>query len=189
MSWSLFTSNVLERLNNPNSIESIDDVAELYATEYDKAVKGGFDVVHFIPITTGNVEGMKSLFKLALLQGSNSSSPSFSLITEFGKGVLQYWTGATMTLSIPLLPAPGSLINILVTTNNVVNPGTWAPQPPLPANNSTSIMVNQFVLAATAHLGTVSGLINTTSLYPAPPSPTGTPLPGVIPWTGYTVPS
>lgn len=188
MSWSLFTSNVSRRLNNPNSIESIDDVAELYATEYDKAIKRGFDTIHFIPIATGNVEGMKSLFKLALLQGSNSSSPSFSLITEFGKGVQVYWTGATMKPSIPVLPAPGSIVNISVTSNSVINPGTWAPQPPLPPNNSTSLMVNQFVLAATTHLLTISGIINTISLYPAPPSPTGTPLPGVIAWSGYTIP-
>ena len=186
MSWSVFSSNILRRIDNLNSLESIDDVAELYATEYDKAVKRGYDIVNFIPISVGNVEAMKSLFKIALFMGSKSTSPSFSLVTEMGKGVLAYWTGGTMSsLPIPLIPAPGSILNISVVSNNVLSPGTWPPQPPLPPNSDTSLMLNQFVAAASIHLTTISGLITTTSLYPMVPTPT--PAPGAIPWTGYSV--
>lgn len=187
MSWELFKANVSFRLNNPKSIESIDDVASLYATQYDLAIKRGFDSVNFIPLSVGNKAGMESLFKLALFQGSKTNSPSFSLINEFGKGILAYWTGATMSaLPIPVIPAPGSTSNLAVISNNVVNPGVWSPQPPIPPNNNTSLMLNQFVITATLHLTTISGVITTTSLYPAVPAPI--PGPGVIPWTGYTIP-
>jgi hypothetical protein len=52
----------------------------------------------------------------------------------------------------------------------------------LPTNN-TSIIIDEFIAYATAHLGTVSGVVNTVSLYP----PLGTPGPGVVLWSGYTV--
>jgi putative chitinase len=52
----------------------------------------------------------------------------------------------------------------------------------LPTNN-TEIILNDFISTATAHLTTISGVVNTISLYP----PSGTPGPGILPWTGYTV--
>jgi hypothetical protein len=52
----------------------------------------------------------------------------------------------------------------------------------LPTNN-TSIIIDEFIAYATAHLQTVSGVINTVSLYP----PLGTPGPGIVLWSGYTV--
>jgi putative chitinase len=54
-----------------------------------------------------------------------------------------------------------------------------------PTNNPASI-IDEFINYATQHLTTVSGVINTISLYPAVPSPV--PGPGVINWVGYTVP-
>jgi len=50
-------------------------------------------------------------------------------------------------------------------------------------NNNTSLIIDDFINYATAHLSTISGVINTISLYP----PIQTPGPGVILWTGYTV--
>ena len=50
-------------------------------------------------------------------------------------------------------------------------------------NNNTSLIIDDFINYATAHLSTISGVINTVSLYP----PLQTPGPGVILWTGYTV--
>ena len=51
-----------------------------------------------------------------------------------------------------------------------------------PTNNS-ELIVNDFIQYAQSHLATVSGIVNTVSLYP----PLGTPSPGVVQWTGYTV--
>jgi hypothetical protein len=53
----------------------------------------------------------------------------------------------------------------------------------LQPTNNTSIIIDDFIAYATAHLQTVSGVINTVSLYP----PLGTPGPGVVLWSGYTV--
>lgn len=50
-------------------------------------------------------------------------------------------------------------------------------------NSNTSLIIDDFINYATAHLSTIGGVINTVSLYP----PLQTPGPGVIIWTGYTV--
>jgi hypothetical protein len=49
--------------------------------------------------------------------------------------------------------------------------------------DNTGLIIDEFIRYATQHLNTVTGVISTTSLYP----PVGTPGPGVINWTGYTV--
>jgi len=49
--------------------------------------------------------------------------------------------------------------------------------------DDTGLIVDEFIRYATQHLNTVTGIISTTSLYP----PLGTPGPGIINWTGYTV--
>ena len=43
MSWQVFKDNILRYANNPDAIQDIDTVAKVYATEYDAAVKRGFD--------------------------------------------------------------------------------------------------------------------------------------------------
>lgn len=55
----------------------------------------------------------------------------------------------------------------------------------IPPNNNPELFINDFILYATGHLASVSGIINTVSLYPAAPTPI--PGPGVIVWTGYQV--
>lgn len=187
MSWSIFKSNVLRKTNTDNN-NSVDEVAKIWAEEYDAAIKRGKDLVNLESIQTGNKSIMETLFKVALLNGlSAQPGQPFSLVSEFGNGVKAYWTGAQMSpFPIPLIPAPGSIQNIAVNSNIVTNPGTWPPQPPILPNDNPGLMVDQFILAATIHLSTISGIINTTSLYPAVPTPT--PAPGVIPWVGYLVP-
>ena len=186
MSWSLFKQNILRKTNPTNGEKSIDDIASIWASEYDSAIKTGKDIVNLIGIQNGNTSVMESLFKLALTQGQNSSSSTFSLVTEFGNGVKAYWAGATMQLfPIPLIPAPGSIQNIAVNSNAVINPGVWTPQIPISPTNNSELIIDQFINAATLHLTTISGIIQTTSLYPSTPTPI--PSPGVIAWTGYTV--
>ena len=50
-------------------------------------------------------------------------------------------------------------------------------------NNNTTLIIDDFINYATAHLSTIGGIINTVSLYP----PLQTPGPGIIIWTGYTI--
>ena len=49
--------------------------------------------------------------------------------------------------------------------------------------NNTGLIIDDFINYATAHLSTISGVVNTISLYP----PLQTPGPAVILWSGYTV--
>jgi hypothetical protein len=48
---------------------------------------------------------------------------------------------------------------------------------------NTGLIVDEFIRYATNHLTTVSGIITTVSLYP----PAGTPSPGIVNWSGYSV--
>ena len=48
----------------------------------------------------------------------------------------------------------------------------------------TALIVDEFIRNATTHLTTISGIVNTLSLYP----PIPTPSPGILNWSGYTVP-
>jgi GH24 family phage-related lysozyme (muramidase) len=50
--------------------------------------------------------------------------------------------------------------------------------------DNTSLIVDEFIQHATTHLLSVNGIVNTLSLYP----PIPTPSPGIVNWTGYTIP-
>jgi hypothetical protein len=139
MSWQTFKDNILQLSNNPESINDIDLVAKTYATEYDAAIKRGKDSLHQISLQKGNVEAMTQLFKAALLKGQTSTAP-FDLVGEMGKGVIAYWSGATMNnFPTPLIPATGATSNVSVVSNIVVNPGQWTPPisaPSIPEQDS-----------------------------------------------------
>lgn len=186
MSWGLFKLNVLRKTSIINS-NTVQTVAKVWAEEYDAAVKRGKDFVNFESVQTGNKQLMEALFTIALLKGMTSPSDKFSLINEFGNGVKAYWAGAQMKpFPIPLIPAPGSIQNLVVNSNVVVNVGVWPLYPPIKPVSKQIIMVDLFIIAALVHLFSIGGIIQTTSLYPSAPTPI--PAPGVIPWTGYLVP-
>ena len=189
MSWSLFKKNILRKTNpikNPSL--SIDTVATIWADEYDAVVKRGKDLLNLESIQTGNKDLAKAFFQIALLKGlATPPGTDFSLVNEFGNGDKAYWMGAQMNpFPIPLIPAPGTIQNIVVNSNIATNPGTWPMYPPLKPATKQVIMVNMFILAATVHLFSVGGIIQTTSLYPSAPSPV--PAPAVISWTAYLIP-
>ena len=189
MSWSLFKANILRKTNpNNNPSLNINEVATIWAEEYDACIKRGKDFINLESVQTGNVEIMKTLFRVALLKGlATPPGVDFSLVNEFGNGVKAYWTGAQMNpFPIPLIPSPGSIQNISVTSNIALNPGTWPIYPPLKPARKQETMVNMFILAAVVHLFSVGGIIQTTSLYPSAPTPV--PGPGIINWTGYLIP-
>ncbi len=189
MSWSLFKSNVLRKTNpNTNPSINIDEVATVWSDEYDACVKRGRDFINLETIQSGNKEIMKTLFRVALLKGlTTPPGVNFSMVNEFGNGVRAYWAGAQMSpFPIPLIPSPGSIQNISVNSNVVINTGTWPLYPPIRPASDQKIIIDMFILAAVAHLFSVGGIIQTTSLYPSAPTPI--PAPGVISWTGYIVP-
>ncbi len=186
MSWTVFRNNIIQFSNNTDAIRNIEQVANTYAIEYDAAVRRGSDSLHMISVLSTNLPALIQSFQLAMTTGLNSSSPTFSLINEMGNGVIAYWSGATMQpFPIPLIPATGSIQNIVAVSNTVTTPGTWPVLPPITPMNTTNTFVDLFIAAATSHLTTVGGIINTISLYPAAPSPI--PAPGVIVWNGYRI--
>jgi hypothetical protein len=132
MSWQTFKQNVLQYANNPESIQDIDTIARVLATEYDAAVKRGGTTVDRIAVKQGNVEGMIRLFKSALEKGLSSKEP-YDLVGELGDGVKAYWAGVGSTGAIlnnyptPLIPAPGTTSNVSVTSAVVTNVGQWTP--------------------------------------------------------------
>jgi hypothetical protein len=132
MSWEIFKNNILAKANNPESIKDIDTVAKLYATEYDACMKRGGDTINKVALKKGNTEIMELLFKSALQKGLTTTAP-YDLVGEMGKGVLAYWQGAILNeFPFPLIPSPGAISNIGVTSNIVTTPGTWTPAITIP---------------------------------------------------------
>lgn len=127
MSWQVFKDNVLRYADNPDSIQDIDTIAKVLATEYDAAIKRGGDTVNKIAVKQGNVDIMTQLFKSALQKGLSSTSP-YDLVGELGNGVKAYWVGAILNnYPVPTIPAPGTTSNVSITSATVTNVGQWLP--------------------------------------------------------------
>lgn len=182
MSWQIFKNRITDFQENNDNI-TIETYAETLTREYDRAIKRGRDTVNNIPVLQGNVDIMEEIISQILTRQQNSPIQS-DIIQSIGRGVLGYWTaGIGSPLPIPVIPAPGSVQNIAITSHFIINPGQWPPSTPLQPSSSSDQFIDKFISAARQHLTTVGGIINTLSLYP----PLGTPGPGVISWTGYTV--
>jgi hypothetical protein len=149
-------------------------------------MKRGLDLVTGNTVIKGNTELMRSTILYALEVGKNSKTEEFynQSISLLGKGAVAYWTGAELGKIPPKTPAPGTILNLSVVSNIVINPGIW-PQIPFPVlpNTSNNPYLDAFIFQATIHLITISGLCSTISQYP-PPSPPG---PGLLPWVGYKI--
>jgi hypothetical protein len=132
MGWDIFKQNILKYANNPDTLPDTATVAWVWATEYDAAVKRGYDTVNLVSVKQGNVDLMTDLLKIALDGGLASKQP-YDLVGAMGDAVKAYWSGAVLNeFPIPIIPAPGSTSNIATTANIVLNPGVWTPQIVLP---------------------------------------------------------
>lgn len=186
MSWKIFKSNIKRRVQKPETLQKIDDIVDLYTNEYDRAIRRGRDTINKTTLLRGNTSAFRATLKFSLQAAQRSNSPTFSLVNEFGKSVIAYWTGATLSnLPLPIIPAAGAIQNVAITSNTVVNPGIWPTLPPIPPSQTSDVFLDNLVLASTLHLLTITGTISTISLYPGPISPITAP--GIVPWTGFTV--
>ena len=124
MSWQQFKDNVLRQVSD--GVTDTDTVANIYATEYDNAIKSGADTINKLSVEQGNVNMMKQLFKAALDKGLDSTEP-YDLIGEMGKGVQAYWAGTIMKTgpAIPITLPPSATANLKAVTNIVSNVGEW----------------------------------------------------------------
>jgi len=125
MSWDIFKQNILNVVTNPETIKSTDEIADLYAKEYDAAIKRGFDTSNGTKVKNGDVASMKQFFLSALQKGLTSTQP-YDLVGEMGQGVLAYWSTAVLGNEVvPVTPAIGATSNVSVVSNVVTNPGIW----------------------------------------------------------------
>jgi hypothetical protein len=156
--------------------------AQSLAEEYDKVVKSGFTLIG--GDGTSVVRGNKELMQAALvgILSSTKLDKNGDLLRDIGRAVQAYWVGATLSKTPPTIPTPGAVKNIITVNGLVIFPGVWIPIS-IPPMNSVSPWLLNFVVSASLHLLTLSGLFITTSQYP-PPMP---PAPGVLPWFGYFV--
>lgn len=123
MSWTLFKVNVLKSMVSFQFAKDMDAFANFYATEYDRCIKRGGDMIYGVPVMNGNVAGMANVIKRALKKGQDSGGENFNILQEIYPAAFDaYWLGAEMApIPNPLLkpggwqstpPAPGAIMNI-----------------------------------------------------------------------------
>jgi len=123
MSWTLFKVNVLKSMVSFQFSKDMDSFADFYATEYDRCIKRGGDMIYGVPVMNGNVSGMADVIKRALKKGQDSDGENFNILQEIYPAAFDaYWLGAEMApIPNPLLkplgwqstpPAPGAIMNI-----------------------------------------------------------------------------
>lgn len=123
MSWTLFKVNVLKSMVSFQFAKDMDAFANFYATEYDRCIKRGGDMIYGVPVMNGNVAGMANVIKRALKKGQDNGEENFNILQEIYPAAFDaYWLGAEMApIPNPLLkpggwqstpPAPGAIMNI-----------------------------------------------------------------------------
>lgn len=188
MSLQLFKSNMLLYMQNQDGIQSSDDFAKKFVSEYDQCVKRGLQTVNNIPIQKGNTKSMESLAKLACQMALQVREGNHTFIDDLGKSIIMYWTGATLVSGIPpIIPATGSISNITTNSATVTIPGQWSPIGPTPPTDNTNQFLDMLIAGIQSHLPTIEFLYNTISLYPSVPAPI--PAPGILQAKGFTIPS
>lgn len=181
MSWGVFKKTLLPQMQN-NAYRSISDFAKAFTLAYDTAIKSGKDPINGVPMIKGNPILMQESIIQFLEQTQKAKVLTF--LEVVGPAVIIYWIGGKMSLfPPPMIPAPGSIKNIVTTTGIVLKPGNWT-STKVPPNNNPEQFLNSFINSAKIHLTTVSGIYSVIAQYP-PPAP---PAPGIVNWTGYKVP-
>lgn len=182
--WDIFKLRVKAVMENGPS--SLEDVARVITIAYDNAVKSppAGDLLNRNPVEQGNTALMENIIKMAFTV-QRTSPVQLPLINLISNGFVGYWSGATLQrINIPLIPAPGSTANTAITLNSAAIPGIQVSIPfTYEGLDNVDGFLNKLIFAANLHLSTVQGYTLTTSLYP----PVGTPGPGFIPWSGFSV--
>jgi len=184
MSWNTFKSSLLPSMQSHSYGRNFQAFANAFVLAYDSTIRAGGETVSKIPIASGNTSGMKSTLIGLLQQTQSSRSPN--LLQIIGPAVITYWSGASLLPIPPIIPPPGAIASVATTQAPIISPGTWSPID-VPPNNDSNVFLNAFIASANIHLSTINGMYFVMATYP---SPTGAIVaPGVVPWTGYVVPS
>jgi hypothetical protein len=180
MSWKRFKGELLPQMNSFTFGKDSNKFAKALTRSYDFTIKSGYSNLTAIPLIYGNVEGMETTL-IQLLQTTKLSSKK-TILDVIGPAVIQYWSGASLYLLPPIIPAPMTLRNIAVTSAPILNAGKWT-NIVVPPNSNSEIFLNAFIQSAKLHLTTVTGAHFCISQYPPPAAPS----PAVLPFTGYYI--
>ena len=184
MSWKQFENEVAEQMEI--GFKSPDDFARFFTDKYDECVKRGVDFITLNPVSKGNKDLMYSMLQITNLTSAAALTPALYdlYFNMLGDAVVGYWSGATLQkIVIPLIPSVGTLANIGVRENIVINPGQWPKAKVRPMKN-VRVFLKTFTSFARIHLITIKGICTTVSLYPPLPGIVGD---GIIQWSGYKV--
>lgn len=189
MSFKLFKVNMLLYMNNPIGVVAFPQFAAKLAMEYDMCMRRGGQLINKNPVATGNIPLMVTMMNVAHTTALTKGIPEqHAFLKDVGNAVKGYWTGATLLpFPTPIIPAPGSIQNLIANSALVTNPGTWPNVPfEIPTASCLSFL-DMMTLFMQIHLFSLQGLYMTTSMYPSAPSPI--PGPGVLQWVGYSIPN
>jgi hypothetical protein len=178
---------MLGYMENQDGIKAFPEFAKKITQEYDMCIRRGLQTINNIPIQTPNNALMETLVTLACTTALAKQKGKHTFADDIGKGVLGYWTGATLVSGIPpIIPAAGAYANLTTTAAIVTVPGTWSPVGPLTPTDDSGLFLDKLIASMVNHLPTIQGLYMTISLYPG--FPLVPPAPGVLVWNGFTVP-
>ena len=187
MSFAIFKQNMLSYMQNQGSIDSYNDFATKLTTEYDMAVRSGFQTINNIPLAKDNKKLMESMVKLACATSLTKTEGKHNFIDDIGKGVIGYWTGATLVTGIPpIIPATGAVQTLTSFSAFVTNPGTFPKVGLLIPTDDSSVFLDRLIQAMQQHITTIQGMYITLSMYPG--FPLIPPAPGIRTFTGFTIP-
>jgi len=186
MAFPLFKQSMMAYMQNQDGIKDFKDFAKKITQEYHMCIQRGVQLANNVPIQKGNTSLMESLVTIACMTALGKQSGTHTFADDIGKAVVGYWTGSTLILMPPLIPAPGSLVNVSSTSAMCTSPGTWTPVGPNPPTDDSGMFLNILVAGMMTHVLTPQFMYSTVSLYPGPTGPT--PAPGVVLGTGFSIP-
>lgn len=188
MSFDIFKANMLRYMENQGSIKTNQDFAKKLTMEYDMAIRRGLQTINLVSIAKPNTKFMETMVGLAGTLALQKRDGLHHIINDIGKGVIGYWTGATLNnFPVPIVPAKGAYQNIITNSAIVSKPGQFPDMRNQNPTSNSSEFLDLLIMAMEIHLTSIEGIYFTTSLYPG--FPVLPPAPGVVNWKGYSVPS
>jgi putative chitinase len=186
MSFDIFKKNMTSYMQNQKGVTTYQDFAKKLTMEYDMCVRRGYQTINSVIIQKANTEMMETMVVIACSIALQKQKGLHGVINDIGKGVVGYWTGATLNnFPAPIIPAIGSFLNITSVSAMVTDPGKFPEMGMQYPTMDVGVFLDALIMGMTMHLTTISGMYMTLSMYPGVPT---TISPGMLPWTGYTIP-
>lgn len=186
MAFALFKQSMLSYMQNQDGIKDFKDFAKKITSEYHMCIQRGTQTSNLVPIQKGNKETMESLVTIACMTALGKQKGLHTFADDIGKGVIGYWTGATLQLIPPITPALTSIMNVQSLAAFCTSPGTWTPVGPNPPTDDSGQFLDILVAGMQTHIATPQFSYTTISLYPGPTGPVASP--GTVLGVGFTIP-